>query len=172
VVRLVCPGCRVTCERPANELLADDARCVSCGVEMVFVDPGAAAAEIARAARPRVERVGAWKTIRRELIIGLAWGTGLAGLVIYPLLVRGAYRDAEGRVVQNYVNRGQIIWSERMPVRFELGWGDWLLLVIQQCGPVVAIAGGIGLTVGLVKLGLSRRHSTSEMRNAPQNTNR
>jgi hypothetical protein len=122
---------------------------------LIYQDPTAAAAIIAHAAVPPAPPVSVWRTIRREMLIGLAWGSAIAMFVIYPLKVKGAYRDAAGRIVQNYTG-GHFAAFGEVPVRFDLEWSEWFVLFVQECGPIFAIPGLIGLLVGLLKVFLGR----------------
>jgi hypothetical protein len=119
---------------------------------MIYADPVAAAEAITQAAAV-VHPVSAWKIIRRELIIGLAWGVALAFLVAYPLVVQPAYRLPDGKI-QSYPppqrdENGVRIYQ---PGTSPLEWGEWLTLTGETCGSVIAIAVGIGLLVGTGKV--------------------
>ena len=150
--RFICLACRAT--REVADAAPEANACPCCGAAMALVDPAAADTAILRAAVEPVRPAAAWRTIRREVVIGLAWGLALAGLVIYPLKVRPAYRDAAGRVYIAYppgVFRDEAGDRVYRPGTSALGWGEWLALLARECGTVAAAAGGIGVVVGVAK---------------------
>jgi Mg/Co/Ni transporter MgtE len=95
----------------------------------------------------------AWRVIRRELLIGLAWGVLLAVFVAYPLFVKPAYQDAEGRIgsyppgVHRDTDGNRIF----LPNTYALSTTDWTILLAKTCGTVILMATFIGLLVGVVK---------------------
>jgi hypothetical protein len=151
VTRLICHTCRTT--REVGDTVAEVNACLCCGAAMALVDPAAADATILQVPVAIPRPTGAWRTIRRELLIGLAWGLAIAGFVIYPLRVAPAYRGEDSRIhaYPPGVVRDAAGGRVYPPGASALRTGEWLALLAGECGTVVAVAGGIGVVVGVGK---------------------
>jgi hypothetical protein len=119
---MVCPSCaNLQDVKSLPNQMPQEVPCTHCGTALVFADPTAAVDMIARAAIPPVPPTTLGRTIRREVLIGLAWGLALSVFVVYPLRVQGAYRDSSGQIHLAYTSAPAFNLGEDPPARFALG---------------------------------------------------
>ena len=95
-----------------------------------------------------------WRTVRREALIGLLWGVGVAVLVV-PFMVPyvfksagGEYRPATGGTPGP---EGEPVWTSAGARVYPLTAAEKWAYGAGQGALVTGVCGGIGVAVGLLK---------------------